>query len=82
MSPYIANDNDGTRSDEAEDVPGIDGMATTAVRSCSVPASDHAVDTEFLIVGAGPAGAALACFLGSHGMHLYRYGCRYLVLNL
>ncbi|PLB47300.1 FAD-binding monooxygenase [Aspergillus steynii IBT 23096] len=30
--------------------------------------SCHAVDTEFLIVGAGPAGAALACFLGSHGI--------------
>lgn len=56
MSPYIANDNDATRSDGAEEAPGIDGMATTAVRSCSVPASDHAVDTEFLIVGAGPAG--------------------------
>lgn len=25
------------------------------------------VDTEFLVVGAGPAGAALACFLGSYG---------------
>ncbi|QKX58385.1 uncharacterized protein TRUGW13939_05507 [Talaromyces rugulosus] len=26
------------------------------------------VDTEFLIVGAGPAGASLACFLGSYGL--------------
>jgi alkyl hydroperoxide reductase subunit AhpF len=26
------------------------------------------VDTEFLIVGAGPAGAALACFLASFGI--------------
>lgn len=25
------------------------------------------VDTDFLIVGAGPAGASLACFLGKHG---------------
>jgi len=28
---------------------------------------DGTIDTEFLIVGAGPAGAALACFLGSYG---------------
>ena len=26
------------------------------------------VETELLIVGAGPAGASLACFLASHGM--------------
>ena len=26
-----------------------------------------ATDTEFLIVGAGPAGASLACFLASYG---------------
>jgi cation diffusion facilitator CzcD-associated flavoprotein CzcO len=25
------------------------------------------VDTDFLIVGAGPAGASLACFLGKYG---------------
>ena len=30
-------------------------------------AADGSIDTEFLIVGAGPAGAALACFLGSYG---------------
>ena len=34
----------------------------------SVGAEETPVGTEFLIVGAGPAGAALACFLGSHGM--------------
>jgi len=26
------------------------------------------INTDLLIVGAGPAGAALACFLASHGM--------------
>lgn len=30
------------------------------------------IETEFLIVGTGPAGAALACFLGSHGKRLWR----------
>lgn len=28
---------------------------------------DVQAETEFLIVGCGPAGASLACFLGSHG---------------
>jgi ribulose 1,5-bisphosphate synthetase/thiazole synthase len=28
-------------------------------------------ETEFLIVGAGPAGASLACFLASHGTYLF-----------
>jgi hypothetical protein len=27
----------------------------------------HLISTDFLIVGAGPAGAGLASFLGSHG---------------
>lgn len=30
--------------------------------------SDSPIKTPFLIVGAGPAGAALACFLGDHGL--------------
>jgi NADH dehydrogenase FAD-containing subunit len=29
------------------------------------------VDTEFFIVGAGPAGASLACFLANYGRHLF-----------
>lgn len=28
---------------------------------------DAAAETEFLVVGAGPAGAGLACFLTSYG---------------
>src|SRR5699024_5676550 len=32
---------------------------------------DSTINTEFLIIGAGPAGAALACFLGSHGKSKY-----------
>ena len=28
---------------------------------------DGTVETDFLIVGCGPAGASLACFLGSYG---------------
>lgn len=29
---------------------------------------DHVIDTPYLIVGAGPAGASLASFLASHGL--------------
>ncbi|KAI9714324.1 MAG: hypothetical protein M1820_000285 [Bogoriella megaspora] len=32
-------------------------------------AEDGIPATDFLIVGAGPAGASLACFLASHGLH-------------
>ena len=32
------------------------------------PRAPYAVEVDVLIVGAGPTGAALACFLGSHGM--------------
>ncbi|CAG7939947.1 unnamed protein product [Penicillium nalgiovense] len=42
-------------------------MSSTAQVTNSDKVED-AIDTEFLIVGAGPAGAALACFLGSHGL--------------
>lgn len=29
--------------------------------------TDAVIETDLLIVGAGPSGAALACFLGHHG---------------
>ncbi|GKZ76285.1 hypothetical protein AnigIFM56816_005264 [Aspergillus niger] len=68
MTPYSMNDNGASRSDSAADAPAIERMATTDQLNLSVQGSDHAVDTEFLIVEAGPAGAALACFLSSHGL--------------
>ncbi|KAJ5569118.1 FAD binding domain-containing protein [Penicillium hetheringtonii] len=46
----------------------IDGTPFSAQGNSCAHDSSHAVDTEFLIVGAGPAGAALACFLGSYGL--------------
>ena len=40
--------------------PGPDG-------STAPPEDLPLIETELLIVGAGPAGASLACFLASHG---------------
>ncbi|KAJ5970240.1 uncharacterized protein N7479_000158 [Penicillium vulpinum] len=69
MAPFLSNSPkmvDGTRSNGTGGDTAIGGMSSSAQASHSVQIQD-AVDTEFLIVGAGPAGAALACFLGSHG---------------
>ncbi|CAI4218722.1 unnamed protein product [Parascedosporium putredinis] len=33
-----------------------------------VPGDSPPIETEFLVVGCGPAGAGLACFLASHGL--------------
>lgn len=41
-------------------------MTQTSTNPAPTAAAEP-VETEFLIVGTGPAGAALACFLGSHG---------------
>jgi ribulose 1,5-bisphosphate synthetase/thiazole synthase len=35
--------------------------------SAEVDGPKNIVETDLLIVGAGPAGAALACFLAQHG---------------
>jgi NADPH-dependent 2,4-dienoyl-CoA reductase/sulfur reductase-like enzyme len=37
-------------------------------------------ETDLLIIGAGPAGASLACFLAQHGM-LARAHCSFAVAN-
>jgi alkyl hydroperoxide reductase subunit AhpF len=36
--------------------------------------NDEIIETDLLIVGAGPAGAALACFLASYGIFLGNFG--------
>lgn len=40
---------------------------TSSSVSSATAKTPKPVETEFLIVGAGPAGASLACFLASHG---------------
>lgn len=70
MAPFLTNDFSAPGEDRTRDAPVINGMESSAQPNNSAQVEDHAIDTEFLIVGAGPAGAALACFLGSHGVFL------------
>ena len=46
-------------------------------------ASDKAdaLKLDFLIVGAGPAGASLACFLGKYGSHISLFSCSNVVVE-
>lgn len=39
-----------------------------ATNSAPAPSSNHTLETDFLIVGAGPAGASLSCFLARYGL--------------
>lgn len=45
-----------------------DSSSPTATTTTTMADGVPVVDTPFLIVGAGPAGASLACFLGEHGL--------------
>ncbi|KAF7125419.1 hypothetical protein CNMCM5793_001597 [Aspergillus hiratsukae] len=46
----------------------MNGTFGTSARAYSNESRTPDVETEFLIVGAGPAGASLACFLTSYGL--------------
>ena len=41
---------------------------TNTLPNDALPQDDTIIDTPFLIAGAGPAGASLACFLAQHGL--------------
>ena len=43
------------------------GYATPELSGAATPSDSNIVETDLLVVGAGPAGAGLACFLASHG---------------
>lgn len=53
------------------DVNGVNGIATTdTVVTDGAASSDVELPfVDALIIGAGPAGASLACFLASHGTY-------------
>lgn len=62
MAPYIGNNVVGG------DPTGVRHSHSTANGvSSGEGTSGGPVETEFLIVGCGPAGASLACFLASYG---------------
>ena len=42
--------------------------ATSLTNGVSPPGQEHVLETPYLIAGAGPAGASLACFLAQHGL--------------
>lgn len=45
---------------------------------CNETASQSSsIETDLLIIGAGPAGASLACFLAQHGRHLKPHAGQY-----
>ncbi|EXJ87569.1 hypothetical protein A1O3_04529 [Capronia epimyces CBS 606.96] len=48
--------------------PAAGRLSNGSLRRSYASAAAEIVDTEFLVVGAGPAGAGLACFLTSHGL--------------
>ncbi|KAJ6124657.1 Monooxygenase FAD-binding [Penicillium samsonianum] len=71
MAPFLMNNQNTVGETPPNAVPENTAAAEipcAAQVTHSDQVKDHAIDTEFLIVGAGPAGAALACFLGSHGL--------------
>ncbi|TKA81593.1 hypothetical protein B0A49_00365 [Cryomyces minteri] len=51
------------------DQPQTDGVSAEPVSNGQNPHGDlNTLETDLLIVGTGPAGASLACFLASHGL--------------
>ncbi|KAL2352871.1 FAD binding domain-containing protein [Cryomyces antarcticus] len=51
------------------DQPQTDGVSAEPVSNGQNPHGDlNTVETDLLVVGTGPAGASLACFLASHGL--------------
>ncbi|KAH6868866.1 2,4-dichlorophenol 6-monooxygenase [Thelonectria olida] len=70
MAPFMtpSSDSVGMNGFSESGGPSTNGPPVTAQQHHPGEAQDNAIDTEFLIVGAGPAGAALACFLASYGL--------------
>lgn len=64
MAPFISNEK--KLREEGLPIP-INPSNDNMRRPFSSTENAGPVETEFLIVGAGPAGASLACFLTSYG---------------
>ncbi|KAF5006061.1 hypothetical protein FDECE_7543 [Fusarium decemcellulare] len=71
MSPFINNgDRDGIKNGHPSLISEQSPETRVNKDSMEAPLAldTDLVETEFLIVGAGPAGASLACFLSSYGL--------------
>lgn len=53
---------------EPAGAPNSNGTSLSPAYSAPPVSKDHVIETDLLIVGTGPAGSALACFLTSHGL--------------
>ncbi|KND93033.1 2,4-dichlorophenol 6-monooxygenase [Tolypocladium ophioglossoides CBS 100239] len=70
MAPFLARGFDNINPNGAGDSAwsSTNGSSSAAQQNQSQEAQESVTDTHFLIIGAGPAGAALACFLASYGL--------------
>ncbi len=69
MPDGIAKSDAAHSVDRSSQTDGSNGLHTTASSTTAADQkSNCGPDTNFLIVGCGPAGASLACFLSSYGV--------------
>jgi hypothetical protein len=66
MAPYLSNGVSNGISPPPSSIQASPDNGNILRQFSSASDSDP-VETEFLIAGAGPAGASLACFLTSYG---------------
>lgn len=66
MEPHSAATNGEGRNGHINGGSYVNGAGTSS-NGATENTMRNDLDTDFLIVGCGPAGASLACFLSSYG---------------
>lgn len=66
MAPHSTATNGEGLNGQRANGNHVNGTNGTKMETNGSPVRSD-LDTEYLIVGCGPAGASLACFLASHG---------------